>query len=140
MCALGLFTVAIFQPFFLYFQFLFFIHFSKMNFRMSLKNDHFCKMEHTPPFCKDGHFRLHFAFILLFHFSNSALMPMCNYYDAHTPHNDATTPSLDSLPPMQLHHHPSSPLPCPLPSLHEPQVAANDSNMSPNDGNLSFGL
>ena len=28
-------------------------------------------------------------------------------------------PSLNSLPPTQLHHHPSSPLPHPLPSLHE---------------------
>jgi hypothetical protein len=35
---LGLFTVAIFRPFSLHFQFSFFIHFSKMNFRMSPKN------------------------------------------------------------------------------------------------------
>jgi hypothetical protein len=52
---------------------------------------HFAKMVIftcvLPSFCRS-------IFVVI---SNSALTPMCNYYDAHTLHDDATTPSLPRL-------------------------------------------
>jgi len=99
---LGLFTVTICRPFLAHFQFSFFFHFSKWTSEWvenEPKNDHFCKMEHTPPFCKDGHFCLHFAFILLFHF--------CCYFKLSS---DAYV-----WLPTHLHHCPHWPMMLPLP-------------------------
>ena len=103
---LGLFTAAIFRPFSAHFQFSFFFHFLKMNFRMSQKWTEkwlFLKNWTLPLLLQKWSFSLSFSHPIFVSLSNST--PMCNLLQW-------PPPSMMMPSPSPLYHHHNSVTTC----------------------------
>jgi L-asparaginase II len=110
------------------------------------ENDHFCKIEPFPCFCKNAHFHVHFhlSFSLLFqtplqHHLLQGTINDVSTMPASQPLTSTTTPS---LPTVSVRHHSYTPTLARAASGCGLQTSILDlmSYMSPNDRLPSFGL